>query len=1389
MTSVFLRGEIPNEICSLSKLSTLTLQPQYDDDTHPGYVFDGTIPKCIGDLKSLQALSLVQRGLNGTIPNSFGGLTQLESLKLEFVSNSVSLGRDLSGTFPKSFDQLVRLKRLSIEGLARLEGFSPNSVFKWQQLEVIEFKACSIMEVDVQHLLNGWNGLVKIDASLVQGDVHWLGNQPNLTYLDLGDARMTGSVPNSFWSTSTKLYWMQIKLPGVSFNIPPEIDMPSLYLMSIQYAEIQSPLPESISRCSALESISLLHSRLPGPLPSALGQLPKLSSLSISDAYRLGPLSPSLGECERLSSLSITSSGLTGTIPESFTLLPLENLELSSNDLEGEIPDVRCTSCYLAGNRFTGSIPNWMAQNADSLDLSNNLLGPSLPMMLGTNASSSANLYIQLDNNRFMSLLPYIPSRNRSMITMSNNLFYGSIPPSYSTFSLDLSNNLLSGPLDSFFEIFTGRTLNLDDNQFNGTFPKIDHLTLEVLSVAKNQLSGTIPPVPLSLIEFDASWNNLTGPLSGDFISNVKRSHLIQLDLSHNQLECPSPPAAPSHLLFGYMRHLTLSYNKFSCNFMAPDSSGSQMDYIVGLDLSFNEFRDAGWSPSFPSLVLLNIAHNRMSGNILFTKYMTPGIAQIDVSHNQIASDIATFTDLPYLVSLNISSNHYFGTLRLEKMPKLQSADCSNNQLDGKPDLEGIGNAYLRNSLQYLSIRFNDRIDPMSMDSDRTGLARTQLSSPASQMAPGAICYELTFHNLTGRRFEFDERLFNYDQCDCDSVHFGRPPQSCQQCPADSITPLRQSLRFIGDPRGGNITAEDYPVCGADTFSAPADVFVIALPTQSESHFHLETQSCLYTPQQLIIKVSNCRGVNMNATSFALHNLTSMQRYLGSQCEKGSEGRLCSKCTCNEETLEGCWFEKGVSVCSKCSRVFRASQSIPLLIGLLTLAIIVGSFLFLLLLRSKRTQRLRVWKELSIPRQLLYRALHLISLGNVAIVVSFVQIIIEITHWDAYAMGFLALLNGKTESLGIRCLLPFIFSSPLSSLIVQFLIPLFAVAYVAITVTIAHFASSALTSLQRCSTRKSNRPSYHRLDSSLIIGSEGEVSDETFDPIGSPSLNSDAYASADWLPLIGHEQSLKVNTNYPTLALFTSVSISVIKFFYFGAALAAHEYLFSSSDIFTGVKYVQNHPWMPFSEAKPLIFASIPALLLYDFGIPLAFVIIAWKLRGASQTLRVKQYFGSLFENFTSNCFWWEIVSILKKLAIALVLRAIPATSALQSALTTSIIAGYMVIQVSLQPWRRRTENIADTISSTLLILALIAARSGAHLSDSPAVVYYSMALSSIFVLASVVLILYLTFSTTTVYEKDVLKRLEEINKDSSSPSLEKDDLKNSLFGSDVDNM
>ena len=231
----------------------------------------------------------------------------------------------------------------------------------------------------------------------------------------------------------------------------------------------------------------------------------------------------------------------------------------------------------------------------------------------------------------------------------------------------------------------------------------------------------------------------------------------------------------------------------------------------------------------------------------------------------------------------------------------------------------------------------------------------------------------------------------------------------------------------------------------------------------------------------------------------------------------------------------------------------------------------------------------------------------------------------------------------------------------------------------------------------------------------------------------------------------------EVPAHYPTLALISSTSISILRFLYFGTALASHEYLFSSKQTLTGHVYIQSQPWMLRSDSWSLIGVSIPSILIFDLILPVVFLVICWRFRTRFALHRYQIYFGSLFESFNPDRFWWEIVNTIRKLSIAFALRALSPTDAAQSALVVTVLAIVMVAQVRLNPWRRSIENFSDTISSVILIGALVYTRPGnyAHANE---VVWYLFGASVVFVLCNVAIIVWKTVFGTTEYDRHLLR-------------------------------
>ena len=74
-----------------------------------------------------------------------------------------------------------------------------------------------------------------------------------------------------------------------------------------------------------------------GPVPPEFGSLPWLDELNLSDNRLTGPIPPELGNLHTLSRLSMLGNQLSGPIPPELGNLGLTELQLSFNQLSGEI--------------------------------------------------------------------------------------------------------------------------------------------------------------------------------------------------------------------------------------------------------------------------------------------------------------------------------------------------------------------------------------------------------------------------------------------------------------------------------------------------------------------------------------------------------------------------------------------------------------------------------------------------------------------------------------------------------------------------------------------------------------------------------------------------------------------------------------------------------------------------------------------------------------------------------------------------------------------------------------------------------------------------------------------------------------------------------------------
>ncbi|CAL9210606.1 unnamed protein product [Musa hybrid cultivar] len=283
-------------------------------------------------------------------------------------------------------------------------------------------------------------------------------------------------------------------------------------------------------------------------LPPDLADSAQLMNLSLVGCNLAGPLPEFLGTMHSLSVLKLSYNNLTGTIPASYSGLPLQILWLNNQigpKLTGSLDVIASMTMlkdvWLHGNQLTGPIPSSIGglTSLTRLWLNNNLLVGLVPQ----NLTSLPQLQsLQLDNNMFMGPIPKVSFN----FTYAYNSFCQSTPGipcspevtalleflervNYpSKLAASWSGNDPCASLWSGVSCFDGKVsvINLPNLQLNGTIsPSLGKLNdLVDVRLGGNNLDGMIPVnmTNLKLLKtLDLSSNNISPPVP-HFPSSVK---------------------------------------------------------------------------------------------------------------------------------------------------------------------------------------------------------------------------------------------------------------------------------------------------------------------------------------------------------------------------------------------------------------------------------------------------------------------------------------------------------------------------------------------------------------------------------------------------------------------------------------------------------------------------------------------------------------------------------------------------------------------------------------------------------------------------------------------------------------------------------------------------
>ncbi|KAM4078955.1 hypothetical protein ACB094_09G079200 [Castanea mollissima] len=632
-------------------------------------------------LQYLEYLNLAYNKLSSTIPSQFGNLTSLRQ-----VPNSISrLTSDNAlkledPNLAKLVQNLSEIKELYLDGALSSSLSNPRPLNSSLQ----KLRSLSIIRLDNNNF----------SAAPVP---EFFAEFRNLTTLRLSSCELNGTFPEKIFQVLTLQTLDLSNNKLLQGSLPEFLPNGSLQSLLLSGTKFSGALPDSIGNLVI------------GSIPNSMGNLARLVYLDMSFNNFTGPL-PSFSKAKKLTEINLSHNDLSGTI-DSLNwkdLLNLVNLDLGYNSLGGNIPILQLSNNQFSGqlefnvNNLEGPVPTSVFQlkGLKLLSLSsNNFSGPFQLNKIQhlsveyNETNSLLSFFQQITTLRLASCklktFPYF-LRNQSQLT-----------------TLDLSINQITGEIPSWIWKHNNLlSLNLSDNLLRGPLHNLSStLSLCILDLSSNKLQGQLPTLPPSATYLDLSRNNFSSVIPAGIGSSLSVAYF--LSLSNNQLSGSIPVSICGAI---YLKALDLSDNLLSG--AIPKCFYEMSETLWVLDVRRNKL-SGNISDSFSAncdLQTLNLNGNQLRGVVPKSLENCKKLEVLDMGNNQLKDAFPCNTkNISSLRVLILRSNQFYGSIDCggpnTSWPMLQIVDLASNNFTGRLPRESLSAwQAMMDDIQYLQI-------------------------------------------------------------------------------------------------------------------------------------------------------------------------------------------------------------------------------------------------------------------------------------------------------------------------------------------------------------------------------------------------------------------------------------------------------------------------------------------------------------------------------------------------------------------------------------------------------------------------------------------------------------------------------------------------------------